>query len=78
MTPDQLSDHSEREWLEGLRYEDKFPDSGAYEKSDCEDCDGTRLVWESCACNDCEYDAKHSRWIACASCSVETDEEEAR
>jgi hypothetical protein len=42
----------------------------------CKDCDGTRLVWESCACNDCEYDVKHSRWVACASCSPAPREKE--
>jgi hypothetical protein len=35
---------------------------------DCEHCDGSGEVWESCGCYQCEYSSGHSRYVDCANC----------
>jgi hypothetical protein len=34
----------------------------------CDHCDGTGEIWESCGCYECEYDGHHSRYVECANC----------
>jgi hypothetical protein len=37
----------------------------------CDHCDDMGVVYESCGCNECEYDNKHGRDIPCANCQLE-------